>query len=132
MAQNKEKPADIVKSYIADNDLTQGKIVNGSIVGTLAQQLISIHDKGFDIFTIVNQAVKTVDSYLWSDFSAAKIDKMALSVRLDLTGNKSVHIHVPELKGALDHLQENNISASYIKRIDIVKFSVSGREKSGK
>ncbi|MDD9148173.1 hypothetical protein OYT88_06380 [Sporolactobacillus sp. CQH2019] len=116
MPEKKKKSIDIVLHYILENKLPPGKVLNGGIVGKLSEQLISIGDHGFDVFTMDGKNVKSVDSYLWSDFSHSVIDKMALSVRFSLTGNRSVQISVPELNEFLPYLQSNGIKTEYVKR----------------
>ncbi|MDD9146968.1 hypothetical protein OYT88_00215 [Sporolactobacillus sp. CQH2019] len=116
MPDMKPRSLDTIKKYISDHDLQHGIVVSGGDVGAFAEQYISIHNDGFDIFTLYDKEVKIAEPYSWSDFNRAEIDRLALSARIKLNGAKSVYIRVPEIKEVLLHLESHEIKTEYIQR----------------
>jgi uncharacterized membrane protein YkoI len=116
MVDKKEKPIDVVKKYIADHGLILGNLIGGNIVGKLSNQFFSIHEKGFDIYTVDSKRVKSMESFSWSDFNHAEVDRMAISVRIKFTGTKPIHISVPSLHHFSEYLKSNNIEISFLTR----------------
>lgn len=117
MAEKKNKNAEIVKSYISSHHMNLGKIIDGGIVNKFPKtQMISVHEDGFDIFDIESKKIKNVFSYSWDSFSSASVDKMAISTRFMLKGNKDVYVQVEEKEDFLPYLASHDIDITYLKR----------------
>ncbi|MCY7563850.1 hypothetical protein ABEX69_07025 [Bacillus safensis] len=116
--KKKKNHTQIIEEYIDHHGLKKGSLTNGSVkgYGTLDVFLISVHDDGFDIFLLKDEAVCNVSSYIWSQFSEVEIDKFALSTGLSLLGEKEITLKITEDKPFYSQLEKHNIKMIFKKR----------------
>lgn len=119
MSEKKKKNhTQIIEEYIGHHGLKKGSLTSGSVkgYGTLDITQISVHDDGFDIFLLKDEAVNNVVSYSWSQFSEVEIDKFALSTEFSLLGAKKVTLKITEDKPFHTQLEKHNIKMIFKKR----------------
>ncbi|WP_345822044.1 hypothetical protein [Bacillus pumilus] len=116
--QKKKSHTQIIEEYIDNHDLQKGSLTNGSVkdYGALDVVLTSVHDNGFDIFLLKDEAVNNVASYNWSQFSEVEIDKFALSTEFSLLGDKEITLKITEDKPFQSQLEKHNIKMIFKKR----------------
>ncbi|MGG1696905.1 hypothetical protein [Bacillus zhangzhouensis] len=116
--KQKKNHTQIIEEYIDHHGLKKGSLTNCSVkgYGTLDVVLISVHDDGFDIFLLKDEAVSNVISYIWSQFSEVEIDKFALSTEFSLLGEKEVTLKITEDKPFYSQLEKHNIKMIFKKR----------------
>ncbi|MDF2002739.1 hypothetical protein P2Q02_08705 [Bacillus pumilus] len=119
MSEKKKKNhTQIIEEYIDHHGLKKGSLTSGSVkgYGTLDITLISVHDDGFDIFLLKDEAVSNVDSYTWNQFFEVKVDKFALSTEFSLLGEKTISLKITEDKAFYSELEKHNIKTIFKKR----------------
>ncbi|MGV6982387.1 hypothetical protein [Bacillus pumilus] len=119
MSEKKKKNhTQIIEEYIDHHGLKKGSLTSGSVkgYGTLDIIQISVHDDGFDIFLLKDEAVNNVVSYNWKQFSEVEIDKFALSTEFSLLGEKEITLKVTEDKPFYAQIEKHNIKMMFKKR----------------
>lgn len=125
MSENKKQKKSnkqITKEYIQQHNMVLGDIQDGGYLDRpffdTTPMTISVHEKGFDIFTFdeSKKKIKNVDSYLWSQFQNCKVDQMAISTRFLLTGENNVNLTVFKKEPIINKLNDHNIHTEYLKR----------------
>ncbi|APT48966.1 hypothetical protein BSA171_14635 [Bacillus safensis] len=119
MSEKKKKNhTQIIEEYIGHHGLKKGSLTSGSVkgYGTFDLTLISVHDDGFDIFLLKDEAVSNVDSYTWNQFYEVKVDKFALSTEFSLLGEKTITLKITEDKAFYSELEKHNIKMVFKKR----------------
>lgn len=116
--QKKKSHTQIIEEYIEHHGLKKGTLTSGSAKGYGALDIIqiSVHDDGFDIFLLKDEAVSNVASYNWSQFSEVEIDKFALSTEFSLLGDKEITLKITEYKSFQSQLKKHNIKIIFKKR----------------